>query len=681
VKWRLLSLIVVLVGAFAVTSPAMAAGEELTIEWQVDGVSIFAPPRGTLGKTGVTVEVRETAVPHGRRYDVRLRNRTGAGGLLRRGAGTEYRQTALRVHVRRAGTASEATIEGVAVAVPAQVHQWWEAGPLVGIKYGFAYAIKSGDSLIKRIGPSTQPSRWGGRTNGIVRVDGRAYVVPEFWERYPRRIAVTADEVVLTLFEGGAPLRAGEDVWDRFAILDAALDDAAVAAEADDLPKLAGPERKTLQDRFGITPEGLKGRDGGATMLLRKYDQWQGTSWDPKYADANPARTESEFAPDGRTTLFTLLAKGNYYPVNRVEDYAPTGGYGWRDFGDIQWGAGLSAGHYDWVRSALKHYLKTGDLAALRWGLAAARHAVSVDFVWTDYHRPGDAGWARYEKGNHGGPQGPPNYVQMPMPSHTWVEGLFLAAAITGDPWIREAAVRRVEGAWNYWNGASPAVWDGSYGELRSFTWPMLMLIRGFIETGDLRYWTKTRELMGEFKRHEQLAGGKGYILNLSSLGGKNYATPLQQGYAVRPLVEFADLAKARGEWTAADQELFRRIATWITTPIPSGPYTRPTAERPGLLPDYWCPPDRTCPADANGLTPHPVLNVLWADFFAWMATNDSTEWGTPARQFFADSVNHANHPAGVVGYLSNQYPNSESKVMGRIQLFLDRAARWLARE
>jgi hypothetical protein len=41
--------------------------------------------------------------------------------------------------------------------------------------------------------------------------------------------------------------------------------------------------------------------------------------------------------------------------------------------------------------------------------------------------------------------------------------------------------------------------------------------------------------------------------------------------------------------------------------------------------------------------------------------------------------MNVANHPDGIVGYLTDQFPGSESKVMGRIQLFGDRAAMWHA--
>ncbi|HEV8309760.1 MAG TPA: CARDB domain-containing protein, partial [Methylomirabilota bacterium] len=333
------------------------------VEWVLADGTVVSARSGALGLTGVTVEVRGTPTAHGKRYDVRLRNRTG----------TDYSHTALRVRLPRAGTATAATIEGLTVPVPAEVHQGWEPSALAGTQYGFAYAITSGATVLRRVGPSTVEGQWGGRTAGLVRIDGNAYLVPEFWERQPRRITVTATEVVLTLFEGAEPLRAGEDAWDRFATLDAALADATALAETDALPTLPAVERQALMARFGIAPEGLPGLDPEAEAALRQYDRWQGTSWDKAYATDNPQTAWPGEENSTKTTLFSLLRRGLYYPVTDPKTYA------WRDYGDIQWAEGMSAGHYDWVRAALKHDLKTGNLEALHWGMAAVRSAVSVD--------------------------------------------------------------------------------------------------------------------------------------------------------------------------------------------------------------------------------------------------------------------------------------------------------------
>jgi len=264
---------------WAWSAPSVAAAEKTAVEWQVSTGQTYSASNGRMGDTDVLVELRETPTAHGRRYDVRLRNRSGRERPLQNGGGTDYTTVALRIRIPRAGTATQAAIDGVAVDVPADVRQWWEPSKLAGTQYGFAYAIKSGDQEVRRVGPSTKASQWGGRSSGIVRIDGRAYVVPEFWERQPRRITVTATEIVLTLVDGQALLRAGEDAWDRFAVLDGALDDQTILDEAEALPSLTAAQRQALAEHFKIAPEGLKGPDATAEALLRRYDRWQGTSW------------------------------------------------------------------------------------------------------------------------------------------------------------------------------------------------------------------------------------------------------------------------------------------------------------------------------------------------------------------------------------------------------------------
>jgi hypothetical protein len=664
--------------ASAATLPSVDLAAGPVVEWTLAGGEVLSATsaQNVFGATGVTLDLRATATGRGLRYDVRLRNHTSK----------DYRHGALRVRLPRAGTDAAANVEGQTVALPAELKQRWvQPMGATGAKYGFAYEIFSGSQLVRREGPSSDPAKWGGRASGIVRVDAKAYAIPEFWERQPRSIRVTQGEIVLTLFEGAnghdsttTVLRAGEDAWDRFAIIDAGtLSNAEVAAEAEGLPSLGAAERKNLMLRFGVVAEGLRGADSQSEAWLRKYDQWQGTPWDPRYADANAARGGPINDNTGKTTLFTLFANGGTYPANSP------GIYTWRDYGDIPWGDGMSALHYDWLRAAFKHYLRTGNVDALRWGMAAMRQAITVDFQWNDTFVPGDAGFARYEKGDHG-------LADFPgRPSHTWGEGLFLAAAITQDPWVRDAAVRRAEGTWNYFGGASAATWDGAYGELRWITWPLLLQARAFLETNDGRYWVKAKELMAEILRAEQLSGGKGYIKNYAyaslNVGYPNTVSSLQHGYAVRPLLEFADVAKARGEWTPAHQQFLLRLAQWTTTPMPEGPYVPSSGGAPGkFYGDEWCPPGSQpagCALNPDGSDsfPLPLLNVSFDDLYAWLSREEPQNWSAPARAAFRDAMTSALHPDGIVGYLTDEFPGSESKVLGKAQLFGERAAAWLA--
>jgi hypothetical protein len=653
-----------------------SASAATVVEWTLADGTTQTSSGGALGATGVTVELRETATAHGTRVDVRLRNRSGS----------DYTHTRLRVRLARQAGDPTAAIEGRTAALPAELHQWWEASGLEAAKYGFAYEVTQGGQVITRVGPSTVEGQWGGRASGIVRIDGRAYVVPEFWQRQPRRISITDTEIVLTLFEGSVPLRSGEDAWDRYALLDTAtLSDQEALAEAEGLPDLTSTQRRALLARFEMAPEGMPARDVETETLLRKYDLWQGTSWDKSYADEMPARAWSGEADATRTTLFSLFARGWYYPV------ADPGCYTWREYGDILWAVGKSNLHYDWLRAALKHYLKTGDRETLRWAMAAARHAVSVDHVWESPTTPAYdmywnlAGLTRYEKGDHGGQD------FMARPTHSWAEGLFLAAAVTGDSWVQEAAVDLAEADWRFWGAQAPTQWAAEYGETREITWPLLVQVVAFRETGNAKYWQKARELMAVLLEQEQRSGAKGYVSNSSPhVGNINNAFTLMNGYSTRGLIAFADEALARGEWTNAHLGLMQRWATWLSTPVPEGSYypdgsyfaTPDPAITWGTHVYAFCPPGKSCTFTTTGVG-EPVYNIMAADLFAWLAEHDPSgrnpntgqPWDRLCRIFFRDAVFHAVQPQGIVGFLTNQYPTTETKALGWIQLFCDRAA------
>ena len=661
----------------------------MLVEWQLEDGTTYISSGGEFTGSGVTVEVRTTSTANGTRYDVRLRNRTG----------TDYNYSALRVRLQRAGTDTVALTEGQTVSIPAELRQWWEPSQLEGAKYGFVFEVKTGTTSLLKVGPSTVDGMWGGRSSGVVRVDGKAYIVPEFWQRQPRKISITQNEILITLFEGAdqalrdaddfEPLRAGEDLWDRFAVLDhEALADADLIAQAKGVPQLSPGERQALLTRFDMAEEGIAGPDSETEAWLRKYDQWQGTSWEKRYADDLSGRYWAGEEDSTHTALFSLFERGFFYAVS------DPGIYTFREYGDIQWNQGMSDLHYDWLRAALKHYLRTGSESALQWAMAAMRHAVSTDYVWESAQTPARndylnlAGLARYEKGDHGGAD------FLARPTHTWGEGLFLAAAITNDPWVVEAATGRAEGVWRYWRGPDPALADDC-GETRVITWPLLLLVRAFKETGTIKYWEKAHELMGQVLAQEQASGGAGYVTHRCGWGNENNAQSLMNGYSARGMIAFAEEAKERGEWTAEYLNLMRRWAAWLSTPVPDGAYfpdgtyfeTPDPGVTYGTFAYFFCPPGLTCtqPTSASGEV---VYNMMAADLFAWLAANDpggsnpntGASWRAIARRFFKDAVNHGPQPYGIVGFLTNAYPTTETKALGWMQLFLDYSAQYLAR-
>jgi hypothetical protein len=320
-----------------------------------------------------------------------------------------------------------------------------------------------------------------------------------------------------------------------------------------------------------------------SSYLLRYWDRWQGTSWEKRYADDMAGRWWAGEENSTYTTLFSLHERGDSY----ASSYP--GPHQWRDYGDIPWAGGHSSLHYDWVRHAFKHYLRTGNVDALRWGMAAARHSASTDFEWMDYETSygNRTGYARYEKGDHG-------TYDLSKPTHTWVEGLFLAADVSGDAWLRDAALYRVEKTWESMGGASGPVWDVGPGEVRWITWPQLMLVRGFLETGDAKYWTKAKEVMDLLVRWELDQGSKGYWKHPGDAGwgNLNNSMPLMHFYASRALVPFSEVAEARGEWSTAYDGMMRRIASWLRTPVSQGgSYYPEDASSHGGWPFLWCDP------------------------------------------------------------------------------------------
>ncbi len=640
-------------------TPVTPTAQSPVIEWVLFDDSVVTAYSGSgLGNTGVSAEIRSTNSANGTRYDLRLRNRTT----------TTVKHKALRVRLLRTGSDTTATIEGLSVALPAEVKQWWQTPTLEGAKYGFAYEIKGNGVSVKYSGPSTVVGDWGGRTSGIVRVDGKAYIIPEFWERQPRKITVTQNEIILTFFEGSVPLRDGEDAWDRFSILNANQPDSVLIDEAEGLPNLTLAQRQALLTRFGIAPENLTSTDSTLQQYINKYNQWMGTAWEKKYADDNPARSWSGEVDSMKTTLFSLFERGEELPYSHPRTYT------WRDYGDIWWAEGMSGLHYDWVRHAFKHYLRTGNKDALRWGMSAARHSISVDMIWITKDYGQYAGIARYEKGSAHGEE-LSGYAYVGKASHTWGEGLFIAAAVTNDPWLNEAAIQRAEFAWNSLSGNNKFNWNLS-GETRTYTWPMQILLTAYKETGNEKYWNKAQQAMSELYRQEQASGGKGYFQNLSYTG-VGQVSALMTAYSTKPVTEYAEIAIAKGVWPKEYDDMLDRMGTFITTPVPVGAYYPGDSTKVGSYAYFYCPVGQTCGTIVTG-SPDPAWNTQMSNLLVWLSRRNPTKWTSITKTVISDALNRTVHPSGKVGYLNNQYSRSQTKILGWANLFMDQPAMWM---
>ena len=664
------------------------AGISYNFEMVLSDNSVIHTQADTFQIPHVYFLIRETALQNGVHFDVRVKNR-GA---------TDLEIKTVRIKLPRTGNSNVAVIDGITCSIPCEIRQYWSASALINaaVMHGFVYQVFSNGAEIKKVGPSEVYEEWGGRYNGIVRVDGEVIMIPEFWERQPRSIFVSNDSLILTFLNNHPePFRAGEDIIDRFVILnDTGQTNDEILEISDHLPDLTENQRLALMQEYDITDDSLASGQSNIDSLLQKWDRWQGASWDLQYCDNMPGRwwPGQPEAPE-KTTLFTLFAKGLYYPENNE------GMYTWRDYGDINWGDGICSLHYDWVRAALKHYLRTGDKRALKWAYMAARHSISVDHVWeslaagtqaaiggTNY-----AGLARYEKGDHG------TTGNRPLPTHTWAEGLFLANRIFNDEWFLDAAIDRAEGVWRFHNGNDTATWNGEYGETRMASWPILILIDAYKETQNEKYWTKAKELFHNIYDQEIRSGAGGYITNSSLyVGNLNNAQSLMTFYSLRALLPFADLAMAKGEWQDEYTQMMVRTGIWLSTPIPEGVYVPdgsylnpPDDITFGRYAYFFLPPGLTgtYPTSSTSSGVEIPYTIMASDIYAWLSVHDpegfnpvnNKTWRELCLLNFGDAVYHGAQGSGFVGFLTNYYPTSETKVIGWMQLFGDRAAGYLS--
>lgn len=208
---------------------------------------------------------------------------------------------------------------------------------------------------------------------------------------------------------------------------------------------------------------------------------------------------------------------------------------GWRNFGDLAWGDGYSNLHYDLPFNLLREYVRTGDTRAFQLGSELARYRID----WGHYH--GDdyldgaggnnvKGMAFYEKGDHG------SFLE-PKPSHTWIEGMWLYWALTGDEIARESAFSGSEAAQRFNFNFDNAL---SWNEPRWLGWPTLSLMAAWRYTGDTKYLAKARDNVYLFVQTEESYGRKGYYISQSVEWAVKAVQPWAwTGYAQHGVIEF----------------------------------------------------------------------------------------------------------------------------------------------
>lgn len=191
------------------------------------------------------------------------------------------------------------------------------------------------------------------------------------------------------------------------------------------------------------------------------------------------------------------------------QDRRETGAYGMLNFGDwygerlYNWGNM----EYDTPYGFLIEYLRGGADRCFDLGWQAAWHLADVD---TCHHHadPGRAGRQYGHSLGHVGDYYPDGYLPMSIArafmswTHTWVEGLYLYALLTGERRLWEVATRAVETL------AAGDVNDYDFTNCRDCGWPLRHLIGSYQATGAKRFLNAAWIIVERVLERQRPSGG-----------------------------------------------------------------------------------------------------------------------------------------------------------------------------
>ncbi|MFN0108779.1 MAG: discoidin domain-containing protein [Blastocatellia bacterium] len=344
--------------------------------------------------------------------------------------------------------------------------------------------------------------------------------------------------------------------------------------------------------------------------------------------------------------------------------------FGWRNFGDLAWGDGYANLHYDLPFVALREYLRTGDARAFRLGSEMARYRAD----WGQF-RADDLlnenwnlrGMAFYEKGDHGS-------FREPAPSHTWIEGMWLYWALTGDEAARESALEGSESLarmnFTYGNALS---WN----ESRWVGWPALGLMAAYRYTGEARYLNKARDNVNLIVSTEENFGRKGFYANRSN-SQPNIQPWMWAGYSQLGVIDYW-----RETGDARVAAYLVRVADWIIgkgSDNPNNPALKPGvtlsdgAYLPAGMPYFW---DQDKIAEDRSLALAGLSLPVLAAAARITGREDLRE---QAKRLFRDYAFYRDMPDGkaippstraIINFRSLQFAASSPKVYGQMGLIL----------
>lgn len=289
---------------------------------------------------------------------------------------------------------------------------------------------------------------------------------------------------------------------------------------------------------------------------------------DPELAEA-ATRAERHFA----VSYAVETSDGNSRnPAQSIYEYRLRNemgaNLGWRNFGDVAWGAGYANVHYDLPFILLREYLRTGDARAFQIGSEMARYRADwghyhANDYWDNEGTYNMRGVAFYEKGDHGSDM-------LPMLTHNWIEGMWLHWALTGDETVHESAQEGSEALTRFLNYEFTAYNALKWNESRWLGWPALGLIAAWRYAGDARYLASSRKAVYLLMQAEEQAGKKGWFIPETSGIGPITQPFMWAGYCQLGIIEYW---RETNDTRVAD--FIVRVADWLLGKTGSQPVLR----------------------------------------------------------------------------------------------------------
>jgi hypothetical protein len=365
--------------------------------------------------------------------------------------------------------------------------------------------------------------------------------------------------------------------------------------------------------------------------------------------------------------------------------------YGWQYFGNTRDGDsdGYTFNRYDIPFIMLREWVRGGSPKAWRLGVEHGKYmAGSGGGTW-----PGATGHngssiylykglSRYERSpllTTG--------TQSPRPTHSWGEGVWLYAMLTGDPIALETAHNRRERVrtWNY-NGIfanNPDIVDLSmaFGEIRGPGWAALEELAAWRYGGDITDLNRCKQYLDNLRLSEESQGSKGNM-ELTPNGDQ---VVFMYGYISVAVCEYIREMRFQGTPDAAQEAFLLRMAKFLLTgdatltlpgnnkPLIGGNLITPSSYQPIGLPYFW---------RRNGNTQAETPVVAYVDLVAVLLVNAAdiflrADFRQKADTIFRDVCFHRDNGDGPrdpaerteINYRNNFFFGSSGKVYGQTGL------------